>query len=58
MALTAIGHGLSQLAGMNMVGRIATPDTRAGLFSSYLVIGYIGSMVPMMGIGWIADHWA
>lgn len=57
VALTAIGHGLSQLAGMNMVGRIATPDTRAGLFSSYLVIGYIGSMVPMMGIGWIADHW-
>lgn len=57
VALTAIGHGLSQLAGMNMVNRIATPDTRAGLFSSYLVIGYIGSMVPMMGIGWIADHW-
>ena len=57
VACTAIGHGMSQLAGMNMVGRIATADTRAGLFSSYLVIGYIGSMVPMMGIGWIADHW-
>ena len=40
-----------------MVNRIATPETRSGLFSSYLVIGYIGSMVPMLGIGWIADHW-
>lgn len=57
VTFTAIGYGMSQLVGMNMVSRIATADTRAGLFSSYLVIGYIGSMVPMMGIGWIADHW-
>jgi MFS family permease len=57
VALTAIGHGMCQLAGINMVGRIATPDTRAGLFSSFMVIGYVGSMLPMMGIGWIADHW-
>src|SRR5690606_10990057 len=47
VALTAIGHGMSQLAGLSMVNRIATAQTRAGLFSSYLVIGYIGSMVPM-----------
>lgn len=57
VALIAIGHGMTQLAGMSMVNRIATPETRSGLFSSYLVIGYIGSMVPMLGIGWIADHW-
>jgi MFS family permease len=57
VALTAIGHGMSQLAGLSMVNRIATAQTRAGLFSSYLVIGYIGSMVPMLAMGWIADHW-
>lgn len=57
VALTAIGHGMSMLAGMSMVNRIAKPHNRAGLLSTYLVIGYIGSMVPMMGIGWIADHW-
>ena len=55
--LTAIGHGMSMLTGMNMINRIATPGNRSGLLSTYLVIGYIGSMVPMMGIGWIADHW-
>lgn len=57
VALTAIGHGMSMLAGMSMVYRIARPDNRSGLLSTYLVVGYIGSMVPMMAIGWMADHW-
>ena len=54
---TAAGHGMSMLAGMSMVNRIAMPQNRTGLLSTYLVIGYIGSMLPMLGIGWIADHW-
>lgn len=55
---TAIGHGMSMLAGMSMVTRLAPPSQRSGLLATYLVIGYIGSMVPMMGMGWIADHWS
>ena len=57
VAFTAVGHGMSMLAGMAMLNRIATPHNRSGLLSTYLVIGYIGSMLPMMAIGWIADHW-
>ena len=57
VAMTAMGHGMSMLAGMSMLNRLARPDNRSGLLSTYLVIGYIGSMVPMMAIGWIADHW-
>ena len=57
VALTALGHGMSMLAGMTMVGRIAEPDNRAGLLSTYQVIGLLGSMLPMMAVGWIADHW-
>ena len=53
---TAVGHALSMLAGMRMVHRIATPGNRSGLLSTYLLIGYIGSMAPMMAMGWIADH--
>ena len=55
--LTAIGHGMTLLAGMSMVNRIATPRNRSGLLATYMVIGYVGSMAPMMGMGWIADHW-
>ena len=57
VTFTAVGHGMSMLAGMAMLNRIATPHNRSGLLSTYLVIGYIGSMLPMMAIGWIADHW-
>lgn len=57
VALTAMGHGMSMLAGMGMLNRLAKPNNRSGLLSTYLVIGYIGSMLPMMAIGWIADHW-
>ncbi len=57
VALTALGHGMAMLAGMSMVNHLATSNNRSGLLATYLVAGYVGSMVPMMGIGWIADHW-
>ena len=56
--LTALGHGMTMLAGMSMVNRLATSSNRSGLLATYLVAGYVGSMVPMMGIGWIADYWS
>ena len=54
---TAVGHGMCMLTGMAMMNRLATAGNRSGLFSTYLVIGYIGSMLPMMAIGWMADQW-
>lgn len=56
VACTAVGHGMSMLSGMSMVNRIARPDNRSGLLSTYLVVGYVGCMLPMMAMGWIADH--
>jgi hypothetical protein len=41
----------------SMVNRLATSGNRSGLLATYLVAGYVGSMIPMMGIGWIADYW-
>lgn len=58
VSLTALGHGMSMLAGMTMVGRIARPENRAGMLSTYQTIGLLGSMLPMMAVGWIADHWS
>ncbi len=52
----AIGHGLCLLAGISMVNRIARPAQRSGLISTYLVCGYVGSIVPLIAAGWIADH--
>lgn len=55
--LTAIGHGMCMLASMNVVNRLAQPHNRSGLLSTYLLIGYIGAIIPMLGIGWLADSW-
>ena len=53
---TAIGHAMCMLAGMSLVPRLSDPAHRSGLFSTYLLVGYVGSMLPMLGMGWIADH--
>jgi MFS family permease len=53
----ASGHGMCLLAGISMVNRIATPIERSGLISTYLVCGYVGSIVPLIGAGWVADHY-
>ena len=54
---TAAGHGMCMLAGMSMINRIAQPGNRSGLLATYLVVGYVGSIVPMLAMGWMADHW-
>ena len=53
---TAAGHGLTNLAGIAVVNKVARPDNRAGLLSSYLVVGYIGTTAPILGVGWLSDH--
>lgn len=57
LLITAAGHGMTLLSGMNMVSRIAQPHNHSGLLSTYLVLGYVGSMLPVLGVGWVADHW-
>jgi uncharacterized membrane protein len=52
----ALGHGLCNIGGMSLVNRVAQAHNRSGLISTYLVIGYIGSMLPIMVLGSMADH--
>lgn len=53
---TAAGHGLTNLAGIAVVNKIARPDNRSGLVSTYLVVGYVGTTAPILGVGWLSDH--
>ncbi|WP_052114416.1 MFS transporter [Pseudomonas saudiphocaensis] len=57
VSATALAHGLCLLGGISMVNRIASPAQRSGLISTYLVCGYVGSIAPLFGVGWIADHY-
>ena len=53
---TAFGHGLANVAGMGVVAKLTTPEERGGLLSSYLIVGYLGTIVPILGMGWLSDH--
>ena len=50
------GHALCNLAGMAVVNKVSKPANRTGLLSTYLVVGYIGTIVPILGMGWLSDH--
>jgi len=53
---TALSHGLCNLAGIMVVNKVSMPANRAGLLSTYLMIGYCGTIVPILGLGWLSDH--
>jgi MFS family permease len=52
----ALGHGLCNLGGISVVNRVARADHRAGLLATYLVIGYVGTILPILGVGWLSDQ--
>ena len=52
----ACGHALCNLAGMSIVNKVSKPANRTGLLSTYLVMGYVGTIVPILGMGWLSDH--
>lgn len=54
---TAFGNGMGNLAGVGIVNKVSNGQNRAGLFSSYLMVGYMGSILPILAVGWIADRY-
>src|SRR5690606_30509115 len=53
---TAFGHGLCNLGGISVVNKVAPPHQRSSLLSTYLMTAYLGSILPVLGMGWLADH--
>ena len=54
--VTAFGHGLANVAGMSVIGKLTLARQRAGLLASYMIVGYLGTIVPIVAVGWLADH--
>lgn len=53
--MTSVGHGFCMLGGMSIVNKVAPSHLRAGMTSTYLIIGYLGAIVPTLALGWLAD---
>lgn len=54
--LIALGHGLCLIAGMGVVNRTAQPEHRSATTSSYLIIAYLGAIIPILTMGFLADY--
>lgn len=54
--VAGMGHGLSFMAGLTITNAVAPPEERAGVLSCFFSIGYLGTIVPVLGVGVLADH--
>lgn len=50
-----MGHGLAFMSGVALVNLISTDSTRAGTFATFFCIAYLGTIVPILAVGRLAD---
>ncbi|ARU06663.1 MFS transporter [Comamonas serinivorans] len=53
--VTALAHGLANVGGMAVIQKICTDAERPTILASYLVVGYLGTIVPILAVGWLTD---
>ena len=54
--LFGIGHGFALLGAFGLIHAITTLQNRAAIMSTYLFMGYLGTIVPIVAVGYLADH--
>ena len=54
--LFGIGHGLVLLGAFGLIHAMSTPERRAAVMSTYLFVGYLGTIVPIIAVGYLADY--
>lgn len=54
--LVGVGHGFALIGAFGLIHHMTTPENRAGIMSTYLFVGYLGTIVPIVGVGYLADH--
>ena len=51
-----IGHGLGLIGAFSFIHKMTHLENRAAVMSTYLFIGYLGTIIPILGVGYLADH--
>ena len=51
-----MGHGLGLLGAFALIHHMTNVDNRAAVVSTYLFIAYFGTIVPIIGAGYLSDH--
>nr|WP_254202697.1 MULTISPECIES: MFS transporter [unclassified Acinetobacter] len=55
--LFGMGHGLVLIGAFGFIHLMTDTENRAAVMSTYLFIGYLGTIVPIIAVGYLADHW-
>lgn len=51
-----IGHGLTLLGAFGLIHSMTHTENRAAVMSTYLFIGYLGTILPILAVGYLSDH--
>lgn len=52
-----LGHGLGIMGSFGLIHQMTDPHNRAAVISTYLFMGYLGTIVPIIAVGYSADLW-
>lgn len=56
VVLVGWGHGSSLIGAFAIMQRITTSTNRAAVISTYLFIAYLGTILPIVSVGYLTDH--
>ncbi|MFW1859556.1 MFS transporter [Acinetobacter defluvii] len=51
-----MGHGMSLLGAFALIHHMTNLKNRAAVVSTYLFLAYLGTIVPIIGAGYVSDH--
>ncbi len=51
-----MGHGLGLIGAFGLIHGMTQTENRAAVMSTYLFIAYLGTIVPIIGAGYLSDH--
>ena len=54
--LVGVGHGFSLMGAFGLVHKMTQAHNRAAVISTYLFIGYLGTIIPIIASGYLSDH--
>lgn len=54
--LLGLAHGMGLLGAFAYVSEMTTVKNRAAVVSTYLFMGYLGTIIPILAVGYGADH--
>lgn len=54
--LFGIAHGFGLIGAFGLIHRMTHAENRAAVMSTYLFIAYLGTILPILAVGYLADH--